>query len=105
MARRAGALGLVAVVAACQAQPDGPALQVLTETARPRDTDGLPRASAIFDGTTVRLRGARGETLGLEIVRTIGAPVDVTVTIDGVDARGFTVDHARVAAPRPRRRR
>ncbi|MBK9036444.1 MAG: hypothetical protein IPL61_35225 [Myxococcales bacterium] len=90
--------GVAVALAACQTQP-GPDLQVLTETARPRWSDGLPRTSAIFDGTTVRLRGARGETLGLEIVRTARAPVDVTVAIDGVDVHGFTVDHARVDSP------
>ncbi len=88
----------LAVVAACQVQ-GGPPLQVLTETARPRWRDDLPATSAIFDGATVRLRGARGEVLGVEVLRPPADPVDVALTLTDADVRGFAVDHAVVASP------
>ncbi len=52
------------VAAQCHA---GPELQVLGETTRlPRDAPS-PSRSAIFDGNVVTLRGARGETLGVQV--------------------------------------
>ena len=95
---RASAIAL-ALIAACQVQPPGPALQVLTETARPRGTDALPARSAIFDGAVVRLRGVRGETLGIEVARVGRTAATVSLTLDGVDVRGFAVDHAVVQSP------
>jgi len=91
------AAGLAALTA-CQVQ-GGPPLQVLTETARPRWRDDLPATSAIFDGVTVRLRGARGEVLGVEVLRPPADPVDVALTLADADVRGFAVDHAVVTSP------
>src|SRR5260370_28609346 len=42
-------------------------LQVLSESTRQARDRPSPRASAVFDGAIVRLRGARGETLGVEL--------------------------------------
>ena len=98
-ARAAITFALLATAAACQVQPPGPALQVLTETARPRGTDALPVHSAIFDGATVRLRGVRGEILGVEVARVGRTAAAVSLAIDGVEVRGFTVDHAIVQSP------
>jgi len=96
-ARAALAVAALAA-AACQVQ-GGPPLQVLTETARPRWRDDLPATSAIFDGATVRLRGARGEVLGVEVLRPPADAVDVALTVADADVRGFAVDHAVVASP------
>ncbi|MEZ4403115.1 MAG: hypothetical protein R3B06_24035 [Kofleriaceae bacterium] len=92
-------IGAAAVAAACQRQPDGPRLQVLTESGRVRAGDALPATSAIFDGTTVRLRAVRGETVGLEVLREATDQVPVALAIAGATVAGFAVDHAIVAAP------
>jgi hypothetical protein len=44
-----------------------PALQMSGETTRLMRGEAAPRESAVFDGQTLRLRGARGETLGLQV--------------------------------------
>jgi hypothetical protein len=48
----------------CQRSPE---FQVLSESTRLAHDRPSPKASAVFDGKVVRLRGARGETLGLEV--------------------------------------
>ncbi|MBK7075431.1 MAG: hypothetical protein IPH44_24390 [Myxococcales bacterium] len=98
MTARAALAVAALAAAACQVQ-GGPPLQVLTETARPRWRDDLPATSAIFDGATVRLRGARGEVLGVEVLRPPADAVDVALTVADADVRGFAVDHAVVASP------
>src|SRR5262245_15960461 len=52
------------LVAACHG---GPSLQVLGETTRLERREPSPARSSFFDGSTVSLRGARGETLGLQV--------------------------------------
>src|SRR5512135_677385 len=44
-----------------------PAVQVLGGTSRIADGEPSPRHSAVFDGETVSLRAARGETVGVEV--------------------------------------
>jgi hypothetical protein len=44
-----------------------PAWQVLGDSTRPKAREAAPERSAVFDGQRVRLRGARGETLGLSL--------------------------------------
>jgi hypothetical protein len=76
--------GLLGGCRACSAPAGG----VVTETTRARMTDALP-PSAISDGKMIRLRGVRGETLGLQ-VRT---PADtwVRLTLPGVGVDAFTL--------------
>lgn len=45
----------------------GPRLQVLGESTRLERDAPSPSRSAVFDGASVTLRGARGETLGLQV--------------------------------------
>jgi hypothetical protein len=45
----------------------GPELQVLGESTRLTRAEPSPSKSALFDGTQVALRGARGETLGVQL--------------------------------------
>ena len=44
-----------------------PSVQVLGESTRLAEDRASPKTSAIFDGERVRLRGARGETLGVAV--------------------------------------
>lgn len=55
---------LSVAVAACSGTPR---FQVFTESVRLDRERPSPKESAIFDGYVVRLRGARGETLGVEV--------------------------------------
>jgi hypothetical protein len=57
---------LLVALAGC-ARSRGAALAVLTEGAALRRDDALPATSPIFDGTRVRLRAARGETVTLQL--------------------------------------
>jgi hypothetical protein len=57
----------LALIAACQVQPPGPGAAGADRDRATAGTDALPARSAIFDGTVVRLRGVRGETLGVEV--------------------------------------
>lgn len=91
-------IAAAALGAACQVQ-GGPPLQVLSETSRLRWTDDLPATSPYFDGVTVRLAAARGETLGVEIARAADAPVPVALRIDAIAVQGFAVDHVAVTSP------
>jgi len=52
------------LIVACRSAPR---MQLLGETTRLPQHAPSPRESAVFDGQTVRLRGARGETLGLQL--------------------------------------
>ncbi len=99
-------LGAVIVIAACQRRADGPEVTVIGEATRLRHDDGLPARSGIFDGSVVRLRGVRGEVLGVQVVREArGAgragrgAVPVTLVIDRVRVEAFAVDHHDVRTP------
>src|SRR5687767_10010464 len=46
-----------------------PTIQITTETFKRKQEEPFPRESAIFDGKRVRLRAARGETLGVQVMR------------------------------------
>ena len=80
---------------------EGPALQVLGETTRLEDGAPSPRRSPFFDGKELRLRAARGETLGVE-VRTSGnqsRSVSLALSAGGVRVEGFAVRSLEVAEP------
>ena len=74
-----GALGVVvggavigAMLGACGragASDPGAAMTILGESTRYRVGDPLPRVTPWFDGTRVSLVAARGETLGLQVIR------------------------------------
>jgi hypothetical protein len=89
----------VAVAAACQRQPSGPELQIVTETVKVRLSDALPVRSAIFDGRSVRLVAARGETLGVQVLRASPGEAAVSLTIAGADVAAFVVEHLPVVRP------
>ncbi len=82
----------------CDRSPD---LQVLSESTRlPRDRSS-PKASAVFDGKVVRLRGARGETLGLEVRVSDGRSREASLSLPPAAASvtGFAVASLEVREP------
>ena len=82
----------------CRAPRDaGPALQILGESGALRSDESVPATSPWFDGATVKLLAARGETLGLQVVHRGGGAV--TWTLPGVTVRGFDVARVRVTRP------
>jgi hypothetical protein len=90
------ALATCAIAPACK-QPaprgPGPDLQITSEALRLRVGDPVPRSSPFFDGSTVTLHAARGETLAFQVHhRGAGA------TSLALDARGVTV-HGYALAP------
>ena len=99
---RAIALALVAACGGGRADP-GATLAVFTDGARPRWEDPLPARTASFDGERVRLRAARGETLGVQVVRRATGADELSLELgdDSGDVRveAFAVDHGRVAKP------
>ena len=79
--------------------PSGAAMAVVGESTKLRAGDPLPATSTIFDGTTVRLRGARGEVLGVQVLRADPAATTASLIVDGAAVTGFVVDHHDVRSP------
>ena len=111
-ARATAALaGLLALAAACRdrgvdarpAEPtlSGPGVQVVGETVKVRRGEAPPARSALFDGETVRLRGARGETLGVQVLlhRLGTREVSLSLEAPGVAVRPFEVGYLEVTEP------
>src|SRR5687767_11383244 len=85
------------VLVACGKPADkGPDLAVVGEATRVRLEDAFPAQTPWFDGTTVTLVAARGETLGIQVLhRSTGA----ALTIPGVRISAFDVQSYRVSRP------
>jgi hypothetical protein len=67
---RLGAVVLLAAAACSSKRERGPDLQITDESVRVKQGTALPATSPIFDGKQVRLRMARGETFGLQVLTT-----------------------------------
>ena len=81
-----------------RAPPPSAALAVVGDTTKLRREDPLPATSPIFDGKTVRLRGARGETLGLQVLTHRRDPAALTLAAPArVDA--FAIHYLAVREP------
>lgn len=91
-------LSLLVSLAACR---QAPALQVLGESTRLQQAQPSPKQSAFFDGTSVRLRGARGETLGLQLRVSDGRPrrVVLELPLAGAAVSAFDVRSLQVSEP------
>lgn len=63
------ALALVIAQASCRSSPDAGfiGIQIMEDADRRSSAESLPERSAIFDGTTVRLVAARGETVAITV--------------------------------------
>jgi hypothetical protein len=99
---RRGLLALFALaVGACGEHPAETTLQVVGDTVKVRAEEPLPRQSAIFDGRVIRLRAARGEVLGLQVLlRDRGTqPVELRLESPGVTVEAFEVGYVPVRQP------
>jgi len=78
-----------------------PRVQVLGESTRLEQSKPSPVDSALFDGNTVRLRGARGETLGVQLRISDGRPrhVDLRLPSEAAMVSGFSVGSLEVKQP------
>lgn len=78
-----------------------PSLQVVGESVKLKQGEALPRHSALFDGRRMTLRGARGETLGVQVLLDASRPEPVRLDLPSQAARveGFRVDHLNVKEP------
>ncbi len=98
--RRVTCLAASFVASATLACGKGPPVQVLGDSTRLRASEPSPKASPFFDGKRVHLRGARGETLGLEVRITDGRERRVSLELTrGIGVKGFAVDALEVKKP------
>lgn len=84
--------------AACHAPPRW---QVLGESTRLKRGEASPAKSAIFDGKVLHLRGARGETLGVQLRFSDGRVRQIRLDLPGDQATvsGFSVAFLDVTQP------
>ncbi|HPH65723.1 MAG TPA: hypothetical protein PLF40_08265, partial [Kofleriaceae bacterium] len=87
--RRLGAVVLLAAAACGSKRERGPDLQITDESVRYKQGAALPTTSAIFDGKQVRLRVARGETFGLQVLTTKAQPSAVAVNDAAIKVQPF----------------
>ena len=79
-------------LAACKPRVE---FAIVGDTTKLRRDEKLPATSAIFDGKVVRLRGARGETLGLQVLHAASAELRV----DGARVDAFAIHYLDVREP------
>ncbi|HKY40929.1 MAG TPA: glycoside hydrolase domain-containing protein [Polyangiaceae bacterium] len=91
-------VSLLVSLSACKPSPT---LQVLGESTRLSSAQPSPRQSAYFDGTSVRLRGARGETLGLQLRVSDGRPRHIMLKLPAAAGvvSAFAVRSLQVSEP------
>lgn len=88
---------VVGFLVACQPPREpGPPVTIVTETTKLRRGDPLPPTSAIFDGTRVHMRAARGETLAFQVVRRGAGSMQAELALGDLAARAWRVDDVRV---------
>jgi hypothetical protein len=90
-----------AVLAAATAACGRPKLQVLGDSAKLEQGAPLPRRSPLFDGERLRLRAARGETVGVQIVFSEPPNAQVALELPGhaAEVTGFRVGYLNVTQP------
>jgi hypothetical protein len=84
--------------AGCDRSPE---FQVLSESMRLAYDRPSPKESSVFDGKVVRMRGARGETLGLELRISDGRVREASLSLPAAAATvtGFAVGSLHVREP------
>jgi len=84
---------ICALAAGCRrARDPGPDLQIVGESTRVRAESPVPATSPFFDGTRVSLVGARGETLGIQVLHRDRTPTALTFSDAAITIRGYTVE-------------
>jgi hypothetical protein len=80
-----------------------PALQILGDSHKHRLGEPLPATSALFDGDSLRLRGVRGETLGIQVLHDDAWPAlhaaSLSIAAPGVSVQPFRMDWIEVKRP------
>jgi len=89
----------MAVACGCRGKPTGPAFAVVGESTRIRLDDPLPATTPWFDGTTITLVAARGETLGVVVRQADPAELQLVVDDKRVSVQGYDVDAIEVSRP------
>lgn len=81
--------------------PPAPPFQIVGDSHKQVRQAAPPAASPVFDGHVLRLRGARGEVLGLQVLIDHRAPVtlDLGLPTDVATVERFTVGYLRVVEP------
>lgn len=77
----------------CKSNP----IAIVGDGEKLRRDDALPRTSPIFDGEVVRLRGARGETLGVQVLS--HGKSRVALSLVGLRVDAFRVRYLHVTEP------
>lgn len=90
---RAAVLVLVVCVGACGPSGPPPPFQVVGDSFKQTRDRPPPRTSPFFDGKVVRLRAARGETLGVQVVLDHTAELAVDLAVPGVTVARFSVGY------------
>jgi len=97
------AIATCALAPACKRQAPadpGPAMQIVSEALRLRDTDPLPKTSPFFDGDRIRLVAARGETLAFQLLEPEMTQASVLIKANGVSVRSWnSSDRLQVKRP------
>src|SRR5688500_12362930 len=82
-----------ALAAGCRREPGpGPDLQIVGASTRVRVEAAVPTNSPWFDGKTVSLIGARGETLGIQVLHRDLKPSSLTFSDAAITVRGYAVE-------------
>lgn len=75
------------------------ALQIASESLRLRIGDPAPRTSPFFDGHTIDLVAARGETLAFQVLHRGGGTATLELAGEGIAVHGYAVEPAIVKRP------
>ena len=87
------ALVALAVLLGCGGKRNpGPDLQIVGESTRVRAEDSVLATSPWFDGSRVSLVGARGETLGVQVLHRDKQPTTLTFSDAAITVRGYSVE-------------
>ena len=74
-------------------------LQILEDADRRASDEAVPETSPVFDGRTLRLRAARGETLGITVWQRAPGEVTLQMAARELKVTGYEVEWARVTRP------